>query len=84
VRRRNDTTNCLEWRPGWKTVVQVLITLDGQKNRLGMVCMHHDGCLPQEMKIQMLDDKSIQIVPWCVCTRLRNKLSVERKKKESE
>ena len=63
----------------------MLMEIGGERNRLGVVCMHHDGCKPEEMKIQMLDDKSIQIVPWCVCARMRNGLSVEgRKKKKSQ
>lgn len=88
MRRKEELARCMERRPDTGWVVHVLIPLDGIKDRLGVVDKTQYLADSSEVRLIMLDDKSIKLVPWCACARVARNLSTEsqanRKKKKKK
>lgn len=88
MRRKEELARCMERRPDTGWVVHVLIPLDGIKDRLGVVDKIQYLADSSEVRLIMLDDKSIKLVPWCACARVARNLSTEsqanRKKKKNK
>ena len=86
MRRKEELARCMDRRPDTGVVVHVLVAVDGESGRLGVTDKVQYPAEPHEVRLVMLDDKSVKLVPWCACARVKRNLSTgpakKRKKKK--